>query len=136
MSVHESEFAALPNAVEAVRRLQASPLVSKVVVFTVGERADQMRKLYRLGLQDVVCENFIHKDFTLFRVMMHRWPARHYTMIGDSRTRDIEPALRAGIHQIVHITPAPLQEPEFSGILSVPLLATAVDQLLGNLWTA
>jgi FMN phosphatase YigB (HAD superfamily) len=129
MAVHDASFNELPGARTALQRLVDSG--EQVVIFTVGERADQLRKLLRLGLASLPCETFIRKDFSVFKLLMHRWPARSYAMIGDSWTRDIEPAQQAGIDRIFHLNSRlPLPSPPGSSLHTVPDLAAAVDELL------
>ena len=103
MGIYLSEFDPIPGAIDALKKLKT--LVDKVVIFTVGERPDQIWKLYKLGLEDFTCETFIHKDETLFNVLKHKYQAKHYIMIGDSLTRDIKPAINAGIDDIYHVSP-------------------------------
>ena len=104
MDVFNQEFAPLPGAIEAA--LWLSHLSSlKVVVVTVGERADQMRKLWRLGLGALECHCTFLKSVQAYKAWMHLYPAERYTMVGDSFARDIEPALRAGVHCAIQVGP-------------------------------
>jgi len=44
------------------------------------------------------------KDVSLFRMLKLRYPAEYHYMFGDSLNRDIEPAKKAGIDHIYHVT--------------------------------
>ncbi|MDG1949838.1 MAG: hypothetical protein P8J32_03385, partial [bacterium] len=50
-----------------------------------------------LGLTDYDFEIYDFKDETIYRNLKHRYPAHKYVMIGDSYTRDIEPAVGVGM---------------------------------------
>lgn len=102
MDVFNQKFAALPNAVETALWLNSLSSV-KVVVVTVGERPDQLRKLWRIGLGSLECQCTFLKSVQAYRNWMHMYPAQRYTMVGDSFARDIEPALAAGVDCAIHI---------------------------------
>lgn len=102
LSVYDKEFAPFPGARETV--LQLEKYFDHIIIFTIGSRVDQMRKLYNLGLQHLTMETFIHKDYTIFKTMMSEYHSKHYTMVGDSLERDVKPAILANIDQIYHIS--------------------------------
>ncbi len=100
--VYQSEFKEIDGSIKAINKL--TKFVDKVVIFTVGERSDQLYKLYKLGIaNDFTCETFIHKDATLFEILKHKYPAKEYIMIGDSYVRDVLPAIKANIDNIYHV---------------------------------
>lgn len=101
-SVHKSPFDALPGTLETVNWLRQLSQV-KLVIVTVGERPDQIRKLARFGLADVDCETTMLKCPNAYRQWMLKYPAKNYTMIGDSYSRDIGPAIDAGINTVIQI---------------------------------
>lgn len=69
----------------------------RVVLFTMGDRLEQAKKIVELGLGDLDYEIYDFKDETLFRNLMHKYPAKKYCMIGDSVDRDLVPAMNVGI---------------------------------------
>lgn len=99
--VYSHVYSPLPGAVEAVTELRKE---SRVVVVTVGERADQVRKLAMMGLHGLEVETSDVKNATVFRNLMRKYPAMEYVVIGDSLVRDIKPAVEAGIDHVCHIT--------------------------------
>jgi len=102
MDVFYQEFAALPGAVETALWLNSLSSI-KVVVVTVGERPDQLRKLWRIGLGTLECQCTFLKSVQAYRNWMHMYPAERYTMVGDSFARDIEPALAAGVDCAIQV---------------------------------
>lgn len=75
---------------------------AKLVIFTLGDRVEQTRKIIRLGLPYQV-EIFHHKDANMFRHLKATYPAENYVMVGDSLARDIKPAVEAGVNMVLHI---------------------------------
>lgn len=105
MEVHNLAFEEIPGAVEAVKKLKASSRC-QLVIFTIGNRADQLRKICKLGLHTVVdsIEVADMKEVSLFRMLKLKYPAKRYCMFGDSLKRDIQPAQAAGIDHTFHVT--------------------------------
>lgn len=105
ISVHEFDFEEIPEAVEAVKKLKTGPNC-RIVIFTIGCRADQLRKICKLGLHTIVdaVEVSDMKDVSLFRMLKLKYPAKKYCMFGDSLRRDVEPAKAAGIDYVYHVT--------------------------------
>ena len=103
MSVHEYNYEPIEGAVRAVKLLKTK---GKVVIFTIGNRADQLRKLIMLGLHTIVdaVETSDMKDESLFRMLKMKYPSDIYYMFGDSINRDIEPAKKANIDYVYHVT--------------------------------
>lgn len=104
MQVYNKPFAALPGAVETALWLNALSDV-KVVVVTVGERPDQLRKLWQIGLGVLDCQTTLLKSEHAYKSWMAMYPAGRYTMVGDSFVRDIDPALNAGIQTAIQVGP-------------------------------
>ena len=78
--------------------------IGKLVIFTLGDQTEQMRKIANLGLLDFPVEIFTHKDENMFRYLMAKYPSQKYVMIGDSVKRDILPAQQAGIPHLFHVS--------------------------------
>lgn len=100
MSVFDYDFPALEDACEVIREMQK---LGRVVLYTIGDRVDQVRKITRLGLADLDFEIYDYKDETLFRSLMSKYPSKRYIMIGDSYHRDILPAMNSGVDLAIHI---------------------------------
>lgn len=94
-----------PDSLDQVRELSK---YGQVVIFTLGDHTEQMKKIVNLGLLDHQIEIFTHKDENMFRYLQNKYPSDNYVMIGDSFHRDIVPAMQAGIEYLVHISPVPL----------------------------
>ena len=95
MSVFDANYEAIPNRIEELRELQK---IAKVVLFTMGDHLEQSKKICQLGIQDLDFEIFDFKDATIFRNLMHKYPAKRYAMIGDSLHRDVLTAKEAGVN--------------------------------------
>lgn len=102
MDVFNYAFAAIPEAVKTALWLNSLSSL-KVVVVTVGERPDQLRKLWNLGLGQLECQCTLLKSPQAYRNWMQMYPAERYTMVGDSFVRDIKPALEAGIDCAIQV---------------------------------
>ena len=102
----------IPNILQKLSQL------GKLVIFTLGDHTEQMKKIVQLGLYgkyDV--EIFPHKDTNMFRYLKHKYKADKYVMIGDSYRRDIQPAQDAGIGQVIQITKNKYNKfPTFDGL--------------------
>ncbi|MHB1953540.1 MAG: HAD family hydrolase [Sulfobacillus sp.] len=101
MSVYDQGYPAIPGAIETVRELQK---LGKVVIYSLGDHAEQMKKIAGLGLLDLDAEIFTHKDENMFRYLKSKYPADTYAMIGDSLSKDIVPAFRAGIRNLFYVS--------------------------------
>lgn len=88
-----------PRIPDVLRRISKS---GRLIIFTLGDRLEQMRKVAYLSLPYPV-EVFHHKDANMFRHLMAAYPAEQHIMIGDSRSRDILPAIEAGLNLVIHI---------------------------------
>ena len=93
-AVFDHPYEMLPGAKEGLEKLSE---VAKVVIYTMGDRQEQVKKIAHLGLMDYDFEIYDFKDETIYRNLMHRYPANRYAMIGDSFSRDIEPAVAVGM---------------------------------------
>ena len=81
--------------------------LGKVVIFTLGDRCEQMKKIVGLGLNGLFdVEVFPHKDENIFRYLKYKYKADKYVMIGDSYKRDILPAIIAELDHVIHISQA------------------------------
>ena len=100
MNVHQSEFNLLPGAKENLFTLNKK---FHLVITTVGDPVDQVRKLFKNGLYGFKLECTSKKDVGFFRNMIEKYPSKHYAVIGDSIHADILPAVKAGVLDIHHI---------------------------------
>jgi FMN phosphatase YigB (HAD superfamily) len=104
MDIHNEDFTALPNAIEALHTLTTK---GKVVIFTIGERVDQIRKLTKLGITNMNIfgiECSVIKNAATFASLKQKYPAAKRYMFGDSLIRDILPALEVGGINVYHIS--------------------------------
>jgi FMN phosphatase YigB (HAD superfamily) len=92
--VFDHHYEPIEGAIEAVRALQE---FGRVVIYTMGDRLEQVKKIASLGLSDLDFEIYDFKDETVYRNLKHRYPAHNYVMIGDSYSRDITPAIKVGM---------------------------------------
>lgn len=101
LSVYNQNYDALnEDSIDRVRQMQQ---YGQVVIFTLGDHTEQMKKVAHLDLLDLPTEICTHKDENMFRHLQAKYPAEEYVMIGDSYHRDIVPASMAGIRNLVHI---------------------------------
>lgn len=94
MSVFNYDYTEIEGRISQLRELSKR---GKVVIYTMGDRFEQVKKISNLGLTDFDFEVYDFKDATVFRNLMHKYPAEKYCMIGDSLERDILPAIEAGV---------------------------------------
>lgn len=103
MSVYDYKYDYL-NSDTYESLIQLSKL-GKVVIYTLGDYHEQMKKIIRLGLYDIFdVEIFPHKDENMFRYLKYKYKANQYVMIGDSYRRDILPAVEAEIDHVIQIS--------------------------------
>jgi phosphoglycolate phosphatase-like HAD superfamily hydrolase len=69
----------------------------------MGDRLEQVKKMAEVGITNFDFEVYDFKDETIFRNLMHRYPAKQYVMIGDSLSRDIIPAKNSGIEHTIRV---------------------------------
>jgi len=101
ISVHNSPFTAIPGAVEKVKEIAEH---FQVVLLTLGDPVDQIRKVYNLGLSNFQTECVTSKNSSTYKEMMRKYPSGNYFMIGDSEENDMKPALEAGFTNVYRIT--------------------------------
>ena len=94
MQVYDAQYEEIP---ERIAELEELSKLGKVVIYTMGDRLEQTKKIATLGLTDYDFEIYDFKDETIYRNLKHRYPAHKYVMIGDSYARDIEPAVGVGM---------------------------------------
>lgn len=100
MEVFNQTYSDIDDRVAQLRELNK---LGRVVLFTMGDRLEQVKKIAELQLTDYDHEVFDFKDATIFRHLMKKYPAKQYCMIGDSLHRDVQPAMEANINLVVHI---------------------------------
>ena len=100
-SVYDQPYSALnPDSVDMLRKMRET---GQVIIYTLGDYTEQMKKIVGLDLLDFRVEIFTHKDENMFRYLQNKYPSRKYVMIGDSYARDIVPAAGAGIDYLVQV---------------------------------
>jgi FMN phosphatase YigB (HAD superfamily) len=101
MDVFKHDYVEKGESIQTIREIQK---IANVVIYTVGDRLEQVRKIAKLGLTDIPFEIYDHKDETLFRNLKLKYSSNKYMMIGDSEFRDILPAKNTNFDAIFHIT--------------------------------
>ena len=71
-----------------------------LVILTLGDPVDQVRKLYKIGIENIKIECVIRKDVFPYSRLMQKYFSDKYCMIGDSIQSDIIPAYHAGIEDV------------------------------------
>jgi len=113
-SVFDQDYAPLyKDTIEIVRELSK---IGRLVIFTLGDYTEQMRKVAMMGLEDIPVEIFAHKDESIFRHLKANYPSNKYVMIGDSWGRDIIPAMNAGIKNLIHVIGGRSLQPSTLGV--------------------
>lgn len=102
LSVYDQHYD--PIYPDSITRLREMCQYGHVVIFTLGDYTEQMKKIVHLNLLDFKLEIFTHKDENMFRYLKAKYPSQKYVMIGDSYQRDIIPAMKANVEYLVHIS--------------------------------
>lgn len=102
MSVYTEKFPLLEGAFETLNEMKKH---GSIVILTIGERSDQLRKIYMNGLQNICpnVETTYLKDESFYLMMKTKYPSENYVMMGDSLIKDIVPSTKAGIHYVYYI---------------------------------
>lgn len=100
VKVYNYPYTALPGAIDAIRDLTN---FGKVVLFTLGDRLEQSKKIASLGLSDLSFVVTHDKCMTTFQGLLRDYPAKNHYMIGDNINRDVIPAVQAGIQSVYWI---------------------------------
>lgn len=100
MEVFDNSYVDIDDRVEQLKELSK---FGRIVLFTMGDRLEQVKKMAELNITDYDYEVFDFKDATIFRHLQKKYRAKMYCMIGDSIHRDVMPAMEAGIDIVVHI---------------------------------
>ena len=98
MSVFDKDYEEIENNVSSAKELKN---LGRLVIFTMGDRLEQYRKISKLGLLDNEFEIYDFKDETLYRNLMAKYPSKTHIMMGDSISRDIVPAINAGVELVI-----------------------------------
>lgn len=88
---------------DRIKELQQLSTLGRIVLFTMGDRLEQVKKIAELKLMDYDFEVYDFKDATIFRHLCSKYPARLHCMIGDSLQRDVLPALEAHLPVVIRI---------------------------------
>jgi FMN phosphatase YigB (HAD superfamily) len=100
MSVYDVNPEPIEGGIDGIRELQK---YGQVVICTLGDRLEQMKKVAYLGLADLDVEVVHHKVTEMYHYMKYKYPAKEYFMVGDNFVRDVQPALEAGFEHVYHI---------------------------------
>lgn len=130
MSVFDANYEFLyENTEEILKKMDQK---ARLVIFTMGDHAEQMKKICHLKLFDYPIEIFPHKDKNMFQYLKQKYPSKNYMMIGDSLKRDIHPAMDAGIDYLYHIS----NEIKDELVVTIPCLNNVIldniDELTGK----
>lgn len=98
--VFDYSYEEIESRVEQLRELRK---LGEVVLFTMGDRLEQVKKIAELGLMEFPFEVFDYKDATIYRHLCAKYNAKTHCMIGDSLQRDVLPALEAGLPIVIRI---------------------------------
>ena len=86
-----------------VAELKVLSKLGRIVIFTMGDRLEQVKKISELQLMDYDFEVYDFKDATIFRHLCDKYPAKMHCMIGDSLQRDVLPAIEANLKVVIRI---------------------------------
>ena len=110
LSVYSQPYDPIGDSLKVVDEIAK---LGQVVIYTLGDRVEQTRKLVRLGLTKYHNVVYEHKNADMFRHLKSKYLADKYIVIGDSISRDCTPAREAGIGSVIHITKElPLTSPK------------------------
>jgi phosphomevalonate kinase len=98
MDVFNKEYVEIENNISIAKSFSD---YGRLVIFTMGDKLEQYRKISKLVLIDNEFEIYDFKDETLYRNLMAKYPAKKHIMIGDSTSRDIIPAVNAGVEEVI-----------------------------------
>lgn len=100
MSVFDYNYEPLPHALEVIKELES---YAKIVILTMGDKYEQIKKIVYLGLSNLDFYITKFKNKQNFIELMNKYHAIDYYMIGDTYCRDIETAHDAGINNLYWI---------------------------------
>lgn len=96
MGIYNCEFSLKSyENLEFIRTLD-----THLVILTVGDPVDEIRKLYKIGFTNVEVECVVCKDANTYSSLMRKYPSHNYRVIGDSSHSNIQSARQAGIEDI------------------------------------
>jgi hypothetical protein len=101
LAVFEESYPALPGAILALNQLEK---LGKVVLYTHGDRIEQVAKIARLGLSHLPIYVTPSKGIDSLAQLMAEYPATNYVSIGDNYRRESEPASRLRFARTYWIT--------------------------------
>lgn len=99
MDVFDYSYEEIDDRIMQLRHLST---LGRVVLFTMGDRLEQVKKISELKL-DYDFEVYDFKDATIFRHLCSKYPAKLHCMIGDSLQRDVLPALEAHLPVVIRV---------------------------------
>jgi len=100
MDVFDYSYEEIGDRVKELKQLSS---LGRIVLFTMGDRLEQVKKIAELQLTDYDFEVYDFKDATIFRHLCSKYPAKLHCMIGDSLHRDELPALEAHLPVVIRI---------------------------------
>lgn len=93
-TVFDYPYSPLPGALEAIEELRKK---GKVVIFTLGDRLEQVKKLAGLGLTDLDFVITHAKNKMTWTGLLRKFPAHKHWMVGDNLACDILASHEAGV---------------------------------------
>lgn len=102
LAVFDQPYPALAGALEAVAVLSS---LGQVVLYTHGDRVEQVAKIARLGLSHLPIFVTPNKGLDSLTQLMAEYPAVNYVSIGDNFRRESQPAVQLHFARTYWITP-------------------------------
>jgi HAD superfamily hydrolase (TIGR01549 family) len=103
MSVYDLSYPSISE--ENIIRIREWDQKANLVIVTLGDPVDQIKKLFNAGLHGFQIECVSQKNDNTYINLMKKYYSEKYVMIGDSLTNDIVPAQNAGIKKCYLISP-------------------------------
>lgn len=100
MEVFDYNYEQISNNSELLKKLSNK---YKIVIVTMGNRKEQLKKIAYLGLSNIEHHITHNKNVDSFIYLKEKYKAKEYVMIGDSYYRDILPAIQADIENVFWI---------------------------------
>jgi len=97
MEVHDKDYIALPGILEKLREWEQK---YSIVIITLGDRMDQLRKIFLVNLSGIKTECVLMKNEQTFLELKKKYSGKEYIMIGDSLNHDIIPAYKAKFQKV------------------------------------
>lgn len=100
--IHYKDFNEIDDSILYLKKLLEGNYYN-VVIYTIGEKVDQLRKVYELGLFDFNVEVVRRKDKTILLSLMEKYKSEKYYLVGDSYKNDIVPTFDLNFEKVFFI---------------------------------